>query len=505
MLKKILKIFAKVFCVSLLFLANTVLFAAIWYICVYGNVGFDSILHTLFGNIGGAEKGIIISYIFKSLIPAILFSALISVVLFYKGKRKIIFNFKKKGKSYTLYPFKGWVSGIISVFLSVTMILVSAGKVGFFEWLSYSTEKTTLYDENYIFPESTKITFPENKKNLIYIILESMETTFLSEDSGGAMNDNLIPELYSLAKENVSFSNNSEIGGWESTSRTSWTIASIVAQTSGMVLTSNEAVYDAKTGIIPRAQTLMDILNANGYEQGFMVGSIGSFANRDLYYKSHGCSNVYDLSSAKEDNVVPDDYYAWWGMEDKYLYFYAKSKITKMADGEKPFAFTMLTVDTHHVGGYLCSECKNKYDEQYSNVIACASKQLKEFVDWIKAQDFYKDTAIVITGDHKSMDSEYFKRNVSSDFDRRTYNCFINAFAESQNTKNRSFTPMDMFPTVLAAIGCKIEGERLALGTNLFSGQKTLSELYGQNYLNNELLKDSVFYKVNFLQKKFGE
>ena len=35
---------------------------------------------------------------------------------------------------------------------------------------------------------------------------------------------------------------------------------------------------------------------------------------------------------------------------------------------------------------------------------------------------------------------------------------------------------MDLFPTTLGALGAQIEGERLGLGTNLFSNRETLSE-----------------------------
>ena len=53
---------------------------------------------------------------------------------------------------------------------------------------------------------------------------------------------------------------------------------------------------------------------------------------------------------------------------------------------------------------------------------------------------------------------------------------------------------MDMFPTTLAALGCKIKGERLALGTNLFSDKKTLLETYGYDEVADGLSKRSSFY-----------
>ncbi|MBQ1965820.1 MAG: LTA synthase family protein, partial [Clostridia bacterium] len=112
--------------------------------------------------------------------------------------------------------------------------------------------------------------------------------------------------------------------------------------------------------------------------------------------------------------------------------------------------------------------------------------------------EFYENTTVIITGDHYSMNTEYFQDNVPEDYVRRVYNCFINAPLEAENAKNREFTTLDMFPTTLAAIGCKIEGNRLGLGTNLFSSERTLSEQLGMDYLNAEILKPSPYYESNF-------
>lgn len=498
-MKKFKKVALKILYAFIIFIGFTALFSANWYIGIYGKTGFDSILFTLFGNIGGVESGLIVSYLLKGLLPSVIVTLLVCLVLFYNGKKSIFV--KRKGESFKIYPFKPWLVTTISVTLSAFLFIYSAISVGFVQWAFYSIESTTLYEDEYIFPSNTEITAPENKRNLIYIFLESMETTYFSKDLGGAMPENLIPELYDLAKENINFSQNSDVGGWTATPRTSWTTASIVAQTSGMVVTSEEATADKKVGILPSAVTLMDILNKEGYYQTLMVGSDASFGSRDMYFLQHSCDKVYDLFTARKDGIVPKDYYQWWGIEDKHLYRYAKEELLKISKSNSPFAFTMLTVDTHHVDGYFCSECKNEHSEQYSNVISCASRQLNDFVNWIKQQDFYENTTIVICGDHRSMGSEYFSRNVDPTFDRRIYNCIINSAVTPINSKNRVFTPMDMFPTTLAAMGFEIKGNRLALGVNLFSNEPTLSEKYGKDYIDAELLKNSTFYKVNFLRK----
>jgi phosphoglycerol transferase len=64
---------------------------------------------------------------------------------------------------------------------------------------------------------------------------------------------------------------------------------------------------------------------------------------------------------------------------------------------------------------------------------------------------------------------------------------------------------MDMFPTTLAALGVEIKGDRLALGTNLFSGRNTLLEDMGFDKLEAELSKRSIFYNNNLLGAAYYE
>jgi phosphoglycerol transferase len=124
------------------------------------------------------------------------------------------------------------------------------------------------------------------------------------------------------------------------------------------------------------------------------------------------------------------------------------------------------------------------------------------FVKWIKEQSFYDDTTIVIAGDHLTMQSGFYPEN---DYERVTYNAFINARTKPVREKNRVFTAMDMFPTTLAALGAEMDGDRLALGTNLFSDKDTLAEEMGFDAFNDELSKRSIFYNNNLLGKSYYE
>lgn len=496
------KLIGRIFLCIFSFLGFLAFFSAKWYVDKYGDTGFMSIISTFASPWTGCANSLKESWLFYGLLPTVLATALTCFVLFFRPKRS--FTWKKT----QIYPIKSGVATLISLVLSVAMLSIAAAMVHFptFVYNTFFTS-STIYEEEYVAPGDVSITFPEQKRNLVYIYLESMETSFFSTELGGGSEENLIPELYALAEENTSFSHNEGIGGWPRITHTTWTSAAMVAQTAGVPLTIDISQIDLSDfqGYLPGATTLNDVLHEAGYYQTLMVGSDASFGGRKEYFEQHGVDHVYDLATARQDGLIPEDYMVWWGYEDAKLFDYAKQELSEISKQEQPFAFTLLTVDTHHIDGYSCELCQNEHGEQYENVLSCSSRQVASFVEWLKTQDFYENTTVIICGDHPSMDNQYFVRNIDEDYERHVYNCFINAPLTAQNTKNRLFTPMDLFPTTLAALGCDIEGDRLALGTNLFSDLPTLAERIGLEELNNELAKHSELYDNVLIPEKTGE
>ena len=383
-----------------------------------------------------------------------------------------------------------------------------------FDYLESQFNASTFIEDNYADPAKTTLTFPEEKRNLIYIFLESTETTFTSKENGGAFDEDVIAELAAMMKdeENTHFSNTDKLGGAVSTVGATWTMGGMFAQSSGLPLKLpldyNNMLSKSDT-FLSYTDCLGDILQDNGYHQAVLMGSNGTFGGRTNYYTIHGEQTIYDWNTADDDGIRDSSYYKnYWGLFDKDLYAYAKQILGEMSASDEPFAFTMLTVDTHFSNGYPCDYCSNFtvdadgnrkvssfkfFNKQYSNVYSCASKQIAAFVEWLKEQDFYENTTIIIAGDHETMDANYCK-NVPEDYVRTPMNLFINAAVDTTYVKNRQFSTMDMFPTTLAAMGVTIEGNRLGLGTNLFSGEKTLIEEYGLEYFESEIAKKSSFY-----------
>ena len=78
--------------------------------------------------------------------------------------------------------------------------------------------------------------------------------------------------------------------------------------------------------------------------------------------------------------------------------------------------------------------------------------------------------------------------------DRYAFVCYINASIEPVNKENRIYTALDTYPTILGAMGVDINGNKLGLGVNMFSEEKTLAEKYSFSYVDKELQKKSKFY-----------
>ena len=412
---------------------------------------------------------------------------------------------KKKTKYIKLFPINKILFSIIILLISIFYVAVS---LRFIEYIDKIIYKSTLIEDEYVDPKNVKIDFKE-KRNLIYIYVESLESSAVSKDNGGLEDESLIPNLEKRALDNINFSNTDKIGGGYATYGSTWTIAGMVSQSTGLPLkvgSTKDNEYSSDH-FLPGAYALGDILKDNGYKNYLAQGSSAAFGGTLGFFKNHGDYEVYDYDWAKGTGLIPEDYFVWWGFEDKKLFDFSKDKLLEISKNDEPFNYTLVTLDSHFPDGYIDSSCKTKFNDSYSNSYYCTDQLINEFVSWIEQQDFYKDTTIIISGDHLTMKNGFFIAK-GYKYDRMVYNVIINSGLDSKNTKNRKFNTIDMYPTTIASLGGVIEGDRLGLGTNLFSGKETLIEKYGHDkyekeislssdFYNNEILKDDYIKTIN--------
>lgn len=487
----------------ILFLAFFFLFSSFWVPDNFGEISFAQIIFHIKVPLEGANSSLVYDFIIKCVVFPI-FIALVLLFLLHKNKKNYIqytITSKKTGKEYYFSILKsmGKHSIIVSLILCISFFHLCAEKLGFYGYIENLSIQSKIYEKYYVDASQVSYQFPQEKRNLIYIFLESMETSYYSTDLGGTQENNLIPELYELAQQNQVFDGDlNENRGFYVPEGTGWTAGAMVAQSTGLPLRIpiDGNGYNSEY-FLPGAFAIGEILNKAGYNQELLLGSEAEFGGRKYFYTKHGNYHIEDYLSAKENGWIPKDYYQWWGYEDEKLYEFAKEEVTALANENEPFNFTMLTADSHFPDGYRCPQCPDSYDSQYANVLACSSTQVYNFVQWVQEQDFADNTTIVICGDHTSMDQGFFQ-DVDDNYERKGYYVFINS-AIQKDSQGRKVTTFDLFPTTLASMGITFNSNRLGLGTNLYTDERTMLELYGFDKLQEELRKNSKFYDNNIL------
>lgn len=470
-----------------------------WFVSEFPLDNADAIIFTMMQSKEGSYdlifsmiKKNIFSPLFIFLLPLFIAELILSILVF---KLKKTLEFSVFFKKVHLYAHKKiWPT--INQLLLLTFIVCSIlfiktvpqlilPSINIARTYLVENEKTNskLYLEDYIFPDSVKITFPEQKKNLIVIMMESIQTNF----------QEYTPELNTLKNNNVSF-----LLGGQDVWMTGWTMGAQVSKLCAIPLGLPNGLENSSSinFYLPKAKCLMDVLSENGYQQIYVQGSDGTFASKRTFWQQHSVNKFNDFVYYKKENIVPAKKENNWGLSDYTLYSLMKKELFSLENIDQPFALYMMTVDTHFPEGEtskICeSEMKNDDKTQFIGILRCASKQVNSFVEWAKTQPWYENTVIVILGDHTWLT---FTELLSLPKDSPLYwiNIFINS-SKKPNQKTRQFSSLDMFPTILEAMGASIDEHRLGLGTSLFSNKQTLLEQHGRQTLDSLLRQKSFQY-----------
>lgn len=459
-------------------------FLSVWAVHRFGHLNFDSVITTLYYPMGSYTNGV-----YKSLVKWVGLPApfiLLAPFMYHGLAKKFQLNEK-------ILKYLAIIAGLVVI----VWLLFWLNYTQLNEYFKEATKYTNLYEKEFIAPSSTTVSFQNQKRNIIHIYLESFECAGYDSNNNYYSTSN-IPHLSKLAQENFSITPlNKSI--MHTLYTTGCTTNAIVAQTtgSGVTIPAN-ALFSTRKTFFSHATTLGEMLKDNGYATEFVMGSDADFGNRSNYLSNSKIAYL-DYKKMREQHLIPQNYQENWGIEDRKLFNITKSEISKLAKSSRPFALGVLTTDTHTPGGYTCPLCDTSIKDPYKRAINCSDKQVAEFVSWIKQQDFYENTTIVISGDHTSMDPTVNNSlNAQQQAQRSVYFTIINP-AKSADTKanfsHRNASSFDVFPTILDAAGATLPQKSLGFGKSLFTGEKTLIEKYGETYLNAQLSRQSQYYR----------
>lgn len=462
--------------------------SALWGIKTFPLNDPQLVILTLQMPIDGFSFIFIKNYMLKVFLPCLALSFFVSIFI------KPWFESIKKKKH--ILPFA-------IIFVTVSTALTLYNNIPIHLYQDYLSDDNLILHESKFFQNnytnSDTISIIENNdstKNLILIIMESIENSFVDSASGGNQQTNLIPELLPMDSNEYHFSHNSLVGGGFNTIGANTTISATIAKTTGAPVLVRRNFSDT---LLEKVPSIYNFLQKFGYYNVFIQGTDAKFAGTKNFALAHGINTLYDIHSLTQAD-----------MENKYRHFHAfemgitdrtildiSKHILDTLSKKQHFSLTIATIETHFPYGFFNKNCEDKprdFSEQatFEATIRCASKDTRNFISWVKNQPIFQNTEIIIVGDHLFMGDYLVDK---SEKDRRWHDLFISPTKKPLNT-NREFTSFDIAPTIMESLGFSINNHKMGFGVSLFSNESTLVEKIGIDSLNRELtnMKKSVEY-----------
>lgn len=290
-------------------------------------------------------------------------------------------------------------------------------------------------------------------KNLVFIILESVESTLLDE----SIFPGLMPNLQKLIREDALY-----FSSVKAPRNAEFTFGAMYAMFFGSILCPSQLVGAENLGndgmnvaVGNRLSSFPLILNKAGYHQSFMRGPPIEFGGTNILLENEHYDEMW---SAEPDN---GNLLGWehekWGCFDDELFERAFVKYQELCRAGKPFNLTLLTVNGHNPRGF-CPPGAEHYTG-WKKVVplldanAATDKALGRFVERLKETPEWKNTVLVFCTDHPALHctlSEVFYANP----ERKLVFGAVNSHA-GKGTIDRAGRSFDLAPTILELLEVK--------------------------------------------------
>lgn len=315
--------------------------------------------------------------------------------------------------------------------------------------------------------------------NLVLIYLESMEDSFGDADFFGT--NMLAPIQQQTATWDT-------IPNFQQYPAGGWTMSGIVSTQCGFPLRmppssgiEGTETLDHSKGLnkvetesyLPGATCLGDVLTELGYTNVFMGGADSGFAAKGQFLRNHGYDRVMDIHHWVE---VGEDETSSWGLSDGRLFANAETVLTELEDAGHPFMLTLLTLDTHDPAPQF-DYCTARTEYPLADAAECSMAVVSDFLKFMEDRGSLESTAVVIMGDHLKFltTGENLGADFSSYPDRTIFNRISSPVAG--DVRVDKIDQLDMYPTILEAMGISVENGRAALGVSAYNPDTVIGSL----------------------------
>lgn len=324
----------------------------------------------------------------------------------------------------------------------------------------------------------------EEKKNVIFILMESMSADFMQEFGN---TKNITPFMDSLAQQSIFFTNLYATG--TRTVRGMEAVTLSIPPTPGQSIVKRPANNDLFS--------ISNVFKSKNYEPGFFYGGDGYFDNMNTFFGGNGFT-IYDRGHKaipgenyrSKRHRIKDDEVSFenaWGICDEDIY----ARMLKAADEQydkKQFFFNfVMTTSNHKPYTYPAGKIDIPSGTGRSGAVKYADYALREMFAKAKTKPWYSNTVFVIIADHCASSAGKNEMDVSN------YHIpafIVNMPGEENRKIGRLCSQIDLFPTLFSLLHWSYESN--LFGKNILSSNFEERALMG-TYRKLALMKsDSV-------------
>ncbi|RWW92354.1 LTA synthase family protein [Flavobacterium cerinum] len=321
----------------------------------------------------------------------------------------------------------------------------------------------------------------QEKKNVVFILVESLSGSFMKEFGN---QENITPFLDSLAQKSVFFENLYATG--------TRTVRGMEAVTLCIPPTPGQSIVKRPENA--NLYTVNSIFKAKNYDCNFFYGGDGYFDNMNSYFGGNGF-NIYDRGrgSVLSDKIkttrnnIDDSEVTFenaWGICDEDIFNKMLTVADKQYKNKQPFFNFVMTTSNHRPYTYPDEKIDIPSGSSRQGAVKYTDFAIRELFKKAKSKPWFKNTVFVIIADHCASSAG------KDEIDVANYHipAFIVNLPENSNQKiAKQCSQIDLFPTLFSLMHWNYQ-----------------SDFFGKSVLNRQFEERSLMgtYRKLVLMKK---
>jgi phosphoglycerol transferase MdoB-like AlkP superfamily enzyme len=333
--------------------------------------------------------------------------------------------------------------------------------------------KIELPSEDY--PVARKIIYDGEvkKPNIVWVLLESLSTNFLTEEYNG---QNLMPFFNDLISKSYYFRNFYSAG--------THTNNGIFASLYGYPALFNEQMLNAGG---KKYTGLSYHLHKQGYRNLFFLTSNPNYDHMNSFLLDNHFDRIYSIYDYPKDKIVNN-----FGIQDDFLFEYGIKELNNISKQDNaPFFSVFLTV-SNHPPYVIPEQFKNAGDTDEKRIIAFVDNSLKNFMENAAKEEWYKNTLFVFLGDHGAILGKQI-HDMPLSYNHIPCLIYSPLLKDAPKQFDQFGGQIDLFPTLMGLLNYSYTNH--SLGIDLLKEKRPYMFFVSDNQLG--CIDDDYFYVRN--------